>query len=407
MDREKTAIGLMSGTSADGIEAVLVRLRGCGTKTEYKLLDHRSYPFSDAVRSAIFDLFNPTTGTVDKICHMNFVLGHLFARAALDLINQNGLTRREVDFIGCWGQTVWHQPEPLKIGEVETTATLQLGDITVIAELTGITTVGPFCPRDMAAGGQGSPLTGFGDFIVYRHPKKSRIIVNIGGIANVSLIPCGGQLDDVIGFDTGPGNMVIDALITMLTHGKMRFDVDGQFARKGVVSDQVLRILMEDSFVQKSPPKTTGRERYGVQFATQVLKIARRYRLNKYDIIATATAFTAWAITYNCVTFLLPRITGPVEVIVGGGGAHNPVLVGMLRDQLKPIPVFVDDDIGIIKSSAREALYCALLANETICGNPANVPSVTGAKRWVILGAIAPGETFSELFKEKTWEGRC
>jgi anhydro-N-acetylmuramic acid kinase len=269
-----------------------------------------------------------------------------------------------------------------------TGACLQLGDLNVIAERTGITTIGSFCARDIAAGGNGAPLTGLGDYVLYHHDERNRAVQNIGGIANVNLVLAAGGLDDVVGFDTGPGNMVIDAVVRHLTGGQLEFDRDGELANAGRPSPELVDRFLADPFIQQEPPKAAGRENFGEQFAGEFLAAGATAALSTEDVVASATALTVESIVLNYERHLLPR--APIdEVIVGGGGALNPALLRMLRERLGSIPVAVDDDYGI-PSFAKEAIYLALVAHEAARGHANNVPSVTGAARPVVMGLVAP-----------------
>jgi anhydro-N-acetylmuramic acid kinase len=267
-------------------------------------------------------------------------------------------------------------------------AIFMLGDLNVIAERTGITAIGAYCSRDIAAGGNGAPFTGLGDFVTFHHPERTRAIQNLGGIGNVSVVPSEGGVNDVIGFDTGPGVMVIDSVARHLSGGAMQYDEDGRMAAAGTAHPALLEELLQNPFIQREPPKATGREDFGEQFTHSFLERARDHGLPPNDIVATATALTVESIALNYERFHLPH--GPIdEIIVGGGGALNPTLMGMLRSRLSPIPVRTDEDYGI-SSFAKEATYVTLLANETVRGHNNNVPSVTGALSPVVAGLIAP-----------------
>lgn len=388
LSRKKTkrVVGLMSGTSVDGIDAALVEITGQGISTQAKLLAFESYPIHPQIRTEIFALFRPESGSVDNICHMNFVLGELFGDAANQIIRQAGLENSAVDLVGSHGQTVYHLPNPHCTAGIATASTLQIGEPAVIAERTGVTTVSNFRTRDMSVGGQGAPLVPYVDYVLFRHPTISRAIQNIGGIGNVTYLPTGASLEQVLAFDTGPGNMIIDALVKITTNGSETFDRDGKLAASGQVSERLLAELMEQPYMAMHPPKSTGRELFGEQYAQELVRKAADFGVTGKDLITTATAFTAESITYHYRNYL-----GPIqEVIVGGGGAYNPTLMRMLKERLAPAKVFTHDDFGI-PGDAKEAIAFAILANETICNNPSNVPSATGARKPVVLGNITPG----------------
>ena len=383
---EKIVIGLMSGTSADGIDTALVRIKGNGLSTRARLLSFQVYPYPQGVREKILNIFSPKTGTVDKVCHLNFVLGELFAQAALKIVLKANLRPSEIDLIGSHGQTIYHIPVPKREGSLRVRSTLQIGEPSLIAERTGITTVADFRTRDVAAGGQGAPLAAYVDYILFRDEKKTRAIQNVGGIGNVTLIPAAAKLNNVIAFDTGPGNMIIDAVSQITTRGKRTYDKNGLMAAQGKVNKKLLKELMNHPYLKKIPPKTTGREEFGMQFARELVKRARALRVKNKDLLTTVTTFTADSIYYAYKNFILSQHQVN-EIIVSGGGSYNPTLLNFLGERFQPIPVFRAEDFGI-SGKAKEAITFAILANETISGNPANVPSATGAKRGVILGKI-------------------
>lgn len=378
----KRIVGLMSGTSGDGVTAALVEVWGRDEHTRVRILAWDTYTYAPAFREEIFRLFSPRIGTVDKICRLNFALAEEFAKAARRIVGKVGLGPKDIDLIASHGQTIYHTPSIPR-------STLQIGQAAVIAERTGITTVSDFRARDIAAGGQGAPLVALADFILFRSRRKGRAIQNIGGMANVTAIPRSAKLQDVFAFDTGPGNMVIDAAVKKLTRGRLLMDQDGAIARRGQVDVRLLSWLMDSPFVRKQPPKTTGREEFGEQFAKAYLKRAKSNGMRTTDIVATATAFTAESITYNYKRFVWPRCHID-EVVLGGGGTKNLALVRMLQDRLR-LPVLLHEDFGI-PSEAKEAIAFAILGNQTMEGRPGNVPSATGASRPVVLGTICPGQ---------------
>jgi anhydro-N-acetylmuramic acid kinase len=376
---KKRVVGLMSGTSADGIDAALVEIEGFGLDTKLTLVKFITYPFPEDIKKRLFRIFSPSICSVDDICEMNFILGNLFAQAALEVIKKAGLNPSEVDLIGSHGQTISHLP---KSG-----ATLQIGEPAVMAYLTGIVTVGDFRVADMAAGGQGAPLVPYVDFLLLRDEVKSRAIQNIGGISNVTVLPAGGSLDDILAFDTGPGNMIIDEIVRFVTNGQRSYDKDGQMSSEGIPDELLLNKLLSHPFIHRKPPKTTGREEFGFGFAQKLFNEAREMGIKDSDLLATVTAYTAECIYTNYKLFVLQKYDIS-EIIICGGGLHNLTLMRFLRDKFYPVVVKSIEDLGI-SSDAKEAIAFAVLANETIHGNPGNVPSATGAKMPVILGKIS------------------
>jgi anhydro-N-acetylmuramic acid kinase len=380
------AVGLNSGTSYDGIDAALVEITGAGAQTRLKLLAFENFRFKPVDRQKIKELFNLETATVERICVMNYYLGELFAAAALKLIEQAGLRPAEIDFIGSHGQTIYHIPEPVMEGGRSIRATLQIGEPAVIAERTGILTVADFRVRDVAAGGQGAPLTAYADYLLFGQERQIRLIQNIGGIGNVTLVGGSVPFEGVVAFDTGPGNMIIDEIANLVTNGQLAYDQDGLMAARGKVCADLLAELLTHPYLAKQPPKTTGREKFGIAFAKAVWEAGKNRGLSQEDLLATVTAFTVEAIAGSYERFIYPRYR-PDEVIIGGGGAYNPTLFQWLQQRLAPIPVLRHEAFGI-SSDAKEALLFAILANETLHGIPANVPSATGARHPVVLGKV-------------------
>lgn len=379
-------IGLMSGTSADGTDAAIVRLDGAPPALAWEVLSHTHVPHPPALRDEIFACFRPETGTVDRLCRLNFDLGRAFGDATLRAIADAGLAPAQIDLIGSHGQTLWHIP-PSSAGVAG--ATLQLGEPAVIAEMTGVPVVSNFRTRDMAAGGHGAPLVAYVDALLLTHPTLVRAAQNIGGIANVTYLSPKSQVPSpksAFAFDTGPGNMLIDDAVRRATDGAFAFDRDGAFAAQGHVDDGLLAELLQEPYLHRSPPKTTGREMFGAQFGDRVWERARARGLPPNDVIATLTAFTAASIAQAYRDFL-PAM--PDEVIVSGGGARNPTLMAMLRDRFPGTRVIPSGDVGL-DVEAKEAVAFAVLAYETWHGRPGNLPAATGARRPVILGNITP-----------------
>ena len=380
-------IGLMSGTSLDAIDAAMVRIKGHGADADIELEHFRSFPFPPKIRGAVRDLFRPDRARVDQICRYDFILGELFAAAVLQLCKETKTDSADVDLVAAAGQTIWHDPEPVIVQAdvdwidhpIETRSTLAIGQSAVIAERTGIITVGDLRVRDVAAGGQGAPLVPYFDWALLRQKRRGRCMQNIGGIGNVTYIPPSATWEEVIAFDTGPGNMIIDELAYMMTNGRQTYDVDGALAATGTVREELLQSWMSDPYFSKRPPKTTGRELFGAQFARQIRSESNGVPMK--DLIATATALTAESIARSYRDFIADR--GPIdEVLLAGGGANNPTLVRMLRERLP--------DIEVTKykaSEAKEAMAMAMIANDSIAGMHTNVAGATGG-RPTILGKI-------------------
>jgi len=381
---ERIAIGLMSGTSADGIDAILVKLKN--NEVGFKVINFIVKKYSEEIRNYIFKTFEK--GSVRDVAILNFILGELFANASLDLINSSGFKITEIDFIGSHGQTIFHMPIPITIENITTRSTLQIGEPAVIAERTGLPVVADFRVRDVAAGGQGAPIVSYVDYLLFRDKTKTRLIQNIGGIANVTVIPKNANINDVYGFDTGPGNMMIDAAMKFLTKNSLTYDKDGAIAFSGNVQEKLLKQLMKHPYILKSPPKTTGRETFGEHYTRKLVSRWLKSGYSFQDIITTLTEFTVQSIMENYKRFIFPKYEVS-EVILGGGGAYNKYIVTRLKEELKGIKVSLHEDYGI-QSKLKEALAIAILANETLNGKPNNIPNVTGATKPVIMGKIIP-----------------
>ncbi len=382
----KKVIGLMSGTSVDGVDAALVEIQGHGLETRVEVVAFHSRAFAPEVRDRIFNLFQPETSRVDEICQMNFLIGEIFADAALSVIRDAQLEAGEIDLIGSHGQTVYHlPPQP---GAEYIPSTLQLGEPAVIAYRTGIPTVANFRVADLAAGGQGAPLVPYVDFLLFRGADRTIALQNIGGISNVTLLPAEAMSTDVIASDTGPGNMIIDSVMEILTDGEEKYDNLGQFAARGSVCESLLEEWFQHPFISARPPKTTGRETFGRQFAYQALEQAQAEGVSPADLVATLTAFTARTIFDYYRRFLLPHysIDG---IYISGGGSHNLTLMRHLKMLFQPIPLLAADAIGV-SSDAKEAVAFAVLANEAVHGQPTNLPQATGAAQPMVLGTFSP-----------------
>ena len=382
-------IGLMSGTSADGIEVALARLeekkedRG-GVHRE--LLGHATVSMTKSVRAEVLRIGEGTRVTAGELSQLNFRLGEEFADAAIIACKKFGVTPAQVNLIGSHGQTVFHQGKPVPFHGRKTASTLQIGEPAVIAARTGITTIADFRVADVAAGGQGAPLVPFADWALFGDEKIGRVLLNLGGIANVSVLPAAGASADTSAFDTGPANMVIDALMTQFTKGKKRFDAEARMALRGNCVTAILKELLKDPYLKVPPPKSTGREYYGRDFVQRVLQLGKKHRAKQQDLLRTATIFAALSIVDALNRFVLPKVAIS-EVLVSGGGANNPLLMAQLAAALAPLKVRTLAELGVLPE-AKEAYAFALLAYETWMRRPGNVPSATGASRPAILGKI-------------------
>jgi anhydro-N-acetylmuramic acid kinase len=395
--------GVMSGTSADGINVALVRLgepelpknvsqRQQSRRQEYlrrtimpqrTLIAHSEYPFPARVRRAVLAAMNAEAASVADLARLNFLLGELYAEAVARTARS---ARVKLDLVGCHGQTIYHQGEAASFLGRKVAVTWQIGEGAVVAARLGVPVASDFRPADMAVGGKGAPLVPFLDYFIYRDARVGRIAQNIGGIANLTAIPAGATLRRVIAFDTGPGNMVIDGVMQALFD--RRFDRDGKVAAAGQVNERVIGRLMGAAFFGQRPPRTAGREEFGREYVARFLRLCRGS--TSADVVATATALTARSIRNAIARFVLPRQKSYRELIVSGGGAKNPTLIGMLREEMAPLGIELrfSDEFGV-PAEAKEAVAFAVLAYETWHGRPSNVPSATGARRAVVLGKIS------------------
>ncbi|MGE7861542.1 anhydro-N-acetylmuramic acid kinase AnmK [Bacillus mobilis] len=373
--------GVMSGTSLDGIDVALVHIEGSSVGSKVELIHFTTVPFCNDMKNEIQQALSIENSNVQLICSLNFKLGLCFAGAVKEVCKEAKFPLGQLDVIGSHGQTIYHQP---KQDGTMIPSTLQIGEPAVIAYETKTTVISNFRTMDMAAGGQGAPLVPYSEIILYRHQTKNRLLQNIGGIGNVTVIPS--QLSDksVIAFDTGPGNMIMDEVCQRLF--QLPYDQNGKVAKQGVVVEEVLTYCMNHPFLKMNPPKSTGREQFGEEFVSELLKRFEKH--SKENILTTVTMFTASSIVYHYKEFILPYYEID-EVILGGGGSYNDTLVEMIRHGLKEekCTLFLQEDIGF-SSEAKEAIAFAILANETYHRNPSNVPSATGATQSVVLGNI-------------------
>jgi anhydro-N-acetylmuramic acid kinase len=380
-------LGMMSGTSADGIDVALARISGAPPNLDAKLLGHSSSKFPSAVRREILRIAEQQPISARELSQLNFRLGDLFAEAALAACRKFKVSPKRIALIGSHGQTIFHQGRAVPYFGSPTASTLQIGEPSVIAARTGITTVGDFRPADMALGGQGAPLVPYVDYLLYGHEKLGRVSLNLGGIANITVLPAAAKPSQVFAFDTGPANMLIDALVAHFSRGRQRFDENARLASLGRSIPALLNELLKDPYLRISPPKSTGREYYGQAYMKKLLSLGRQHRAKPNDLIRAATLFTALSVVVALNRYVLPK-TKINQLIVSGGGTNNPLILGQLAALLPGIEIVVSSHFGI-PEDAKEALAFALLAYETFHERPSNLPSATGARGPAILGKIS------------------
>jgi len=372
---EVLAVGLMSGTSLDGVSTALVRLGADPLAPSATLVAFRQERYSAAERGAIIDAM--ARATPKDLALLHVALGERFAGAVLALLAQARVAPRDLAFVASHGQTVWHEPGR---------ATLQLGDAAVIAERLGVPVVSDFRARDVAAGGQGAPLVPLADVMLFGHAERGRLLLNIGGMANVTWVPRRGVTEGALAFDTGPGVAVIDA-VTRRVDPDATFDVDGERARRGRPVAKVLETLLADAYFDEPPPKSTGRERFGLDYADRLLEVVRKAGGSQNDAVATATALTV-----ETIARAIERWAGKdaaSELVISGGGARNPALVERLAARVQPRPVVLFDQV-FFDGDAKEAVAFAFLGHQTVLGRAGNLPAATGARGPRILGHITP-----------------
>lgn len=389
MKEVRRVVGMMSGTSVDGVDAALVEISGTDSEPKVKLLAFENKPYPPQVREKIFSLFTPANATVDKVGYMNFLLGEIYAKSALSVIEKAGMKPEEIDVIGSHGQTIWHAPIPESPDGIPVAYTVQIGEGSIIAERTGILTVSDFRVADMAAGGQGAPLVPFSEYLLYRREKETILLQNIGGIGNMTVMPAGAKPRDVFAFDTGPGNMIIDAVISAVTGGEKTYDTGGETAVKGKVCNALLDILKGEPYYRQPLPKTTGREHFGVQYTEKILSWWKENPIPVEDLLATVTDLTAYSIADAYERYVLPKYQAS-EIIVGGGGSYNATLLRFMKERFAPhgVAVRTQEDLGL-SSDAKEAVAFALMADCCMRGKANTLPSVTGAEHPAVMGKIS------------------
>jgi len=374
----------MSGTSLDGLDIAYVQVSGQGLQTKFSLKAFETIFYSKKIKELILSCAAPEKGSTACVSQLNFFLADLWAKYVLNFLKKNAIPPNTIDLIGSHGQTIYHQPRPVDIAGQKVVSTLQIGDPSVLAKRTGIPVVGNFRVADMAFGGEGAPLVPYVDFLLLRSTSKNRAVLNIGGIANVTILPQNTNKEEVFAFDTGPGNMLIDAVAREYFH--QDFDRNAGLARQGKVSRELLKSLLNDPYIKRKPPKSTGRSYFGVDFLKKIEDGKEEYQLTPYDLLATVTQFTSDSIVFSYKQWVQPKVKVD-EWIVSGGGARNPMIFEELKKQLQPTTIILSDDVGI-PGDAKEAIAFAILANELISGQPGNLPSVTGAHQETTLGVL-------------------
>ena len=379
---ERILVGVMCGTSGDGISVGIVRTSGGGRSRRISLQRHEVIPYPPAARRQLFRLFPPRRFSATELGAAHRVFGELIGKAVLDVVARAGLEPGELTAVVTQAPTLIHAPPQ----EGRDGIHIEIGEPAIISETVGVPVIADLRPSDVAAGGHGAPLSAYADWVLFAHPSVSRAIQNIGGIANVTFVPAGGDLDDVLAFDTGPGNMIIDAVVQRLSRGENDYDAEGSWAAKGTVHRSLLRWLMSHPYLAGPIPKTSGREDFGEPFAEETCSTAAALGVKDDDLVTTVTAFTAECIALHYERELAPR-GGVDEVVLYGGGANNATLVAMLQRRLASASVRFHDEFGI-PGDAREAVTWTILGDETLAGRPANVPSASGARHPVVLGKV-------------------
>ncbi|MGC5775517.1 anhydro-N-acetylmuramic acid kinase [Paenibacillus pabuli] len=394
LKREHYIIGLMSGTSLDGTDAALVRILtdDSGALQKIDLVDFVCVPYSNELRDVLIRLCSPETARVDELTTAHFGVSEWYAHSVRELIRSSGISSGQVDAISMHGQTVWHAPVasafPGPTGEsLPVVSTLQIGECAVVRERTGLPVIGNLRARDMSAGGEGAPLTPYADALMFRSLEEGRLVQNIGGIGNVTVLPSASSNEGISAFDTGPGNMVMDAIVRQATGGRQHYDPDGSIAAQGTFDQGLVDHCLDDDYFKRLPPKSTGREVYGAAYAARLMEMAAARSLSLEDTVATATCLTAETIVRAVKDFILPKVHISA-MLACGGGTSNATLMEMIRQRLpEDIRLERTADYGI-PDDAREAIGFALLGHEALMGRTNTLPAVTGAKHAVISGNL-------------------
>jgi anhydro-N-acetylmuramic acid kinase len=385
--RPLLVLGLMSGTSADAIDVALAKISGAPPRLNAKLLNHASIHFPPALRKEILRVAEQRPISAGQLSQLNFRMGEMFAEAALTACKRFRVATKKIALIGSHGQTIFHEGKPVPYLGRPTASTLQIGEPSIIAARTGIATVADFRPADIALGGQGAPLVPYADYLLYRHPKLGRVSLNLGGIANITVLPAAAKPSQIFAFDTGPANMLIDALVSHFTHGRQRYDKNAAIAQTGRSIPALIDELIRDPYLKQAPPKSTGREYYGRAYVKNLLSLGRRCKAKPADLIRAATIFTALSIVDALHRFVIP-LHEIHQLIVSGGGARNPLILAQIAAALPQIDMLPSAELGV-PTDAKEAFAFALMAYETFHQRPANLPSATGAHGPAILGKIS------------------
>ena len=373
---ERLVIGGMSGTSSDGVTVALVRLRGTSLDKEIRFIDYVDKKYPEDLRREIFSLYPGKKMGIEEFSKVEYKVMGIYINAVEELLRKNGIERREVSLISLQGPILYYDP-PLCV---------ELSEGAIVSEATGIPVISHLRAQDIATGGRGAPLSPYVDYLLFRDPDMGRIIQNIGGIANLTAIFPKSTMDEIISFDTGPGNMIIDYVVDRF-YGRP-YDDGGKIAESGKIDKSLLEWLLSHPYIEETPPKTTGRETFGEGFGKEVVRRGMDLGLTPEDLVATVTAFTVESIVLNYEEFVFPY--GKIdEVILGGGGAFNNTMVKLLKKRVHPIKISTHADYGI-PPQAREALTWAVLGDETLCGTPSNLPHITGATKKVLQGTLTP-----------------
>ncbi len=382
---QRHILGLMSGTSCDGLDMARIRIAHTGPKIDFELLNSKTVSYTAEQKKQLLQLLQSRTTSAQELSKLNFYLPHIWAEMIKRFLDENSLTNKDIDLIGSHGQTIWHEPVAGRYMDRQISSTFQLGDPSVLAQLTGIPVIGDFRTADVALGGQGAPLIPYFDWIYFTKFKRNILSVNIGGISNITLVPSSGDINAVAAFDCGPGNMLIDLAVARLFG--LPYDESGNLARGGKENTDFFDILKkEDPFTPSAPPKSTGRELYGQTYLDTILQKVEPLHLGKADILYGLTKYTAYSIFENYRRFILPAYKAEA-VVIGGGGAHNSFLMDLLAVYFNPGKVVSASEYGI-DQDFKEAIGFAVLANETLHGTPSNIPAATGALRRAVLGKI-------------------
>lgn len=386
---ERLIIGINSGTSADGIDIAIVKIKNSGLETEIEIVAYETYPYTPSLKQRLLKDMGQSSAGAAELCLMSSYLGELYAYAAKSLCKKFSISFEEIDAIGIHGQTIYHHPDPVAFPGYKIKGTLQIGNPAVVAERTGKIVVSDFRSRDMAVDGQGAPLVSYLDFVLFSHRARGRVLLNIGGVANVTGIPASAPIDKIIAFDTGPGNALIDAAVVHFSEGKKSFDEDGVIAKQGKVINEFLQKLLDHPYFKKEPPKSLDKETFGRLYLQKLLK--ENPTLPPANTISTLTEFTVRTITMGIKEHIIQKDSSYEEIIVSGGGASNKAILEGIRSNFPKLSVNTIEDYPVL-GKAKEAVLYAFLANETIMNKRGNLPSATGAKKAVILGNITPGE---------------